>query len=166
LPCDEIRSAIDWALKVDDAETVGWLLTPLLTYWWSRGLLPMTHDLAEKAAALPSAARLAPYASALLLGAQGMAMVVVGQTAEAEPLLARTLETAITLGNARLRPTRCSGWAGPWRTGALVKPASGSTTQRKPSVAPATGGAWRSPCPHAASLPWQPAITPPPRRCT
>ena len=59
---DEIRSAIDWALQVDDAETVGWLLTPLLTYWWSRGLLPMTHDLAEKAAALPSAAGLAPYA--------------------------------------------------------------------------------------------------------
>jgi predicted ATPase len=110
---DEIRSAIDWALKVDDAETVGWLLTPLLTYWWSRGLLPMTHDLAEKAAALPSAARLAPYASALLLGAQGMAMVVVGQTAEAEPLLARTLETATTLGNARLRAYALLGlrWA-------------------------------------------------------
>jgi predicted ATPase len=99
---DEIRSAIDWALTVDDAETVGWLLTPLLTYWWSRGLLPMTHDLAEKAAALPSAAHLSPYASALLLGAQGMAMVVVGRTADAEPLLESTLATATSLGNARL----------------------------------------------------------------
>ena len=78
---DEIRSAIDWAIKVDDAETVGPLLTPLLTYWWSRGLLPMTYDLAEQAAALPSAARLTPYAAALLLCAQGTAMVVVGHPA-------------------------------------------------------------------------------------
>ena len=133
---DEIRSALDWALKVDDAETVGWLLTPLLTYWWSRGLLPMTHDLAEKAAALPSAARLAPYASALLLGAQGMAMVVVGQTAEAEPLLARTLETAITLGNARLRAYALLGLGG-----ALANRNAGEASQRLDDAAEAFRGA-------------------------
>jgi predicted ATPase len=109
---DEIRSAIDWALKVDDAETVGRLLTPLLTYWWSRGLLPMTYDLAEQAAALPSAARLSPYASALLLCAQGTAMVVVGQTAQAEPLLARSLETAITLGDTQLQAYTLLGLGG------------------------------------------------------
>ena len=34
---DEIRSAIDWELQADDAETVGRLLTPLFTYWRSRG---------------------------------------------------------------------------------------------------------------------------------
>src|ERR1700734_394151 len=53
---DEIRSAIDWALQTDDAETVGRLLASLFVYWWSRGPLPMTHELAERAAALPSAA--------------------------------------------------------------------------------------------------------------
>jgi predicted ATPase len=99
---DEIRSAIDWAIAVDDAETVGWLITPLLTYWWSRGLLPMIHDLADHAAALPSAAALAPYGAALLHGAQGMGMAVVGRTAEAQPLLESTLSTATELGNARL----------------------------------------------------------------
>jgi predicted ATPase len=110
---DEIRSAIDWAIKVDDAETVGWLLTPLLTYWWSRGLLPMTHDLAETAAALPSAATLSPYASALLLGAQGMALVVIGRTGDAESPLDSTLNTAIAIGNGRLRAYALLGlgWA-------------------------------------------------------
>jgi len=132
---DEIRSAIDWALKVDDAETVGWLLTPLLTYWWSRGLLPMTHDLAEKAAALPSAARLAPYASALLLGAQGMAMVVVGQTTEAEPLLAHTLKTATTLGNARLRAYALLGLGG-----ALANRSAGEASERLDDAAEAFRG--------------------------
>jgi len=132
---DEIRSAIDWALKVDDAETVGWLLTPLLTYWWSRGLLPMTHDLAEKAAALPSAARLAPYASALLLGAQGMAMVVVGQTTEAEPLLAHTLKTATTLGNARLRAYALLGLGG-----ALANRSAGEASERLDEAAEAFRG--------------------------
>ena len=57
---DEIRSAVDWALQTDDAETVGRLLAPLFIYWWSRGLLPMTSELAEQAAALPSAASMAP----------------------------------------------------------------------------------------------------------
>ena len=32
---DDIRSAVDWALQTDDAETVGRLLTPLFIYWWS-----------------------------------------------------------------------------------------------------------------------------------
>ena len=100
---DEIRSAIDWALQADDAETVGWLLPPLFTYWFSRGLLPMTYDLAKKASALPSASALPPYPAALLLGGLGMSMVMTGRLAEAEPVLRRTLATAITLGNARLR---------------------------------------------------------------
>jgi tetratricopeptide (TPR) repeat protein len=111
-----------------------------LTYWWSRGLLPMTHDLAEKAAALPSAARLAPYASALLLGAQGMALVAVGQTAEAEPLLARTLETATTLGNARLRAYALLGLGG-----ALAQRSAGEAGQRLGDAAEAfraTGDSW------------------------
>ena len=137
---DEIRSAIDWALRADDAETVGRLLTPLLTYWWSRGLLPMTHDLAEQAAALPSAARLAPYAAALLLCARGSAMVVVGQTTQAEPLLARTLETATALGDTRLRAYALLGLGG-----ALAGRGAGEASQRLSDAAEAfraVGDAW------------------------
>jgi predicted ATPase len=122
---DEIRSAIDWAIEVDDAETVGRLLTPLLTYWWSRGLLPMTYDLAERAAALPSAARLTPYAAALLLCAQGTAMVVVGQNARAEPLLTRSLETATSLGDTQLQAYTLLGLGG-----AVVERSTDEASQR------------------------------------
>jgi tetratricopeptide (TPR) repeat protein len=100
----------------------------------------MTHDLAEKAAALPSAARLTPYASALLLGAQGMAMMVVGQSADAEPLLARTLEIATTLGNARLRAYSLLGLGG-----ALAQRSAGEANQRLGDAAEAfrtTGDSW------------------------
>ncbi|MCW2526009.1 MAG: ATPase-like protein, partial [Pseudonocardiales bacterium] len=99
---DEIRSALEEAIAGDDAETVSWLLTPLVTYWWSRGLLPMVHDLAEQAATLPSAAQLNPYAAALLVGARGLGMAVVGRTRDAEPLLESTLKIATEVGNARL----------------------------------------------------------------
>ena len=122
---DEIRSAIDWALRTDDAQTVGLLLTPLFIYWWSRGLLPMTSELAEQAAALPSAASLPPYASALLLGARGISMVMIGRAAEAEPLLRRTLETATSLGDRRLRAYALLGLGG-----ALVRPAVGEACER------------------------------------
>jgi predicted ATPase len=122
---DEIRSAIDWALQTDDAETVGRLLAPLFTYWWSRGLLPMTSELAEQAAALPSAASLPPYASALLLGARGISMVMIGRAAEAEPLLRRTLATATSLGNRRL-----AGYALLGLSGALVSSALGEACER------------------------------------
>jgi predicted ATPase len=109
---DEIRSAIDWALESDDPETVARLLTPLFTYWWSRGLLPMTHELAEKAAALPSASDLPPYVSALLSGAQGMAMVIIGEGSAAEGLLRETAATAAALGNDRLRAYALFGLGG------------------------------------------------------
>jgi predicted ATPase len=121
---DEIRSAIDWALQTDDAETVGRLLAPLFTYWWSRGLLAMTSELAERAAALPSAASLPPYPSALLLGARGISMVMIGRAAEAEPLLRRTVETATSLGNRRLRAYALLGLGG-----ALVRRAVGEAGQ-------------------------------------
>jgi hypothetical protein len=85
----------------------------------------MTNELAEQAAALPSAASLAPYASALLLGAQGISMVMIGRAAEAEPLLRRTLETATSLGNRRLAAYALLGLGG-----ALVGPALGEACQR------------------------------------
>ena len=84
---DDIRSAIDWALRTDDADTVGRLLASLFIYWWSRGLLSMTHELAEQAAALPSAASLPPASTAFLLSARGMSLLMIGRAAEAEPLL-------------------------------------------------------------------------------
>jgi predicted ATPase len=99
---DEILSAMDWALRSDDAGTVGLLVTPLFTYWWSRGLLPMTLEAAHRAAGLPSAGHLTPYASALLLGARGVGMVAVGQMVEAEPFLRATVDAARQLGNVRL----------------------------------------------------------------
>ena len=122
---DEIRSVIDWALQNDDAETVGWLLTSLFIYWWSRGLLPMTHQLAERAAALPSAASLPPSASVFLLGARGMSMLMVGRPAEAEPLLLRALEAAISLGDRWLQAYALLGLGG-----ALVHRAVGEACQR------------------------------------
>jgi predicted ATPase len=137
---DEIRSAIDWALQADDAETVGRLITPLFTYWWSRGLLPMTAELAGRAAALPSAASLPPYASALLLGGRGIAMVMIGRAAEAEPLLRRTVETATALGHRRLRAYALLGLGG-----ALVRRAVGEAGQRLDDAAGAfreLGDSW------------------------
>ncbi len=127
---DEIRSAIDWALQSDDAETVGRLLAPLFTYWWSRGLLPVTSELAEQAAALPSAASLPPYPAALLLGARGISMVMIGRAAEAEPLLRRTLETAASLGNRRLQAYALLGLGG-----ALVLSALGEARERLDAAA-------------------------------
>jgi predicted ATPase len=122
---DEIRSTIDWALQADDAETVSRLLTPLFIYWWSRGLLPVTYELAEEAATLPSAASLPPYASALLLGARGMATVMIGRADQAEPLLARAVEVATQLGNNQLRAYALFGLGG-----ALVHRAVGEACER------------------------------------
>jgi predicted ATPase len=122
---DEIRSAIDWALRTDDAETVGQLLASLFIYWWSRGLLPMTHDLAEQAAALPSAATLPPYASAFLLAARGSSVLMIGRAAEAEPLLLQALAAATALGNRRLQAYTLLSLGG-----ALVRRAPGEACQR------------------------------------
>jgi predicted ATPase len=137
---DELKSAIAWALSVDDAETVGRIITPLFTYWWSRGLLPMTHQMTEKAALLPSAGRLAPYEAALLLGARGMSMVMVGLTEQAEPLLRRTVELSAELGNRRLEAYGLLGLA--W---ALVPSTLGEATKRLDDAADGfreTGDSW------------------------
>jgi predicted ATPase len=122
---DDIRSAIDWALQADDADTVGRLLASLFIYWWSRGLLPMTHELAERAAALPSAASLPPAASVFLLAARGSSLLMIGRAAEAEPLLQRTLEEATVLGNRRLQAYALLSLGG-----ALVHRAVGPACQR------------------------------------
>jgi predicted ATPase len=122
---DEIRSAIDWALRTDDAETVAQLLTSLFIYWWSRGLLPTTHELAEQAAALPSAASLPPHSSAFLLAARGMSALMIGRPTEAEPLMLRALEAANSLEDRRLQAYALLGLGG-----ALVHRAVGEACQR------------------------------------
>jgi predicted ATPase len=109
---DEIFSAMSMALRNDDAGAVGRLLTPLFTYWWSRGLLAATNDYAEKAAALPSAAGLDAYGAALLSGARGMSLITVGRAAEAEVLLTSTLSDATSVGNDRLRAYALLGLGG------------------------------------------------------
>ena len=85
----------------------------------------MTNELAEQAAALPSAASLPPYASAFLLAAQGRSLLMIGRAAEAEPLLQRTLEEATVLGNRRLQAYALLGLGG-----ALVHRAVGEACQR------------------------------------
>jgi predicted ATPase len=122
---DEIRSALDWALRTDDAETIGQLLASLFIYWWSRGLLPMTYELAEQAAALPSAATLPPDASAFLLAARGSSVLMIGRAAEAEPLLLQALQAATALGDRRLQAYTLLSLAG-----ALVHRAIGEACQR------------------------------------
>ena len=122
---DEIRSALDWALRTDDAQTIGQLLASLFIYWWSRGLLPMTYELAEQAAALPSAATLPPDASAFLLAARGSSVLMIGRAAEAEPLLLQALQAAIALGDRGLQAYTLLSLGG-----ALVYRAIGEACQR------------------------------------
>jgi hypothetical protein len=67
-------------------------------------------------------------------------MMVIGQTAEAEPLLAQTLQTATTLGNARLRAYALLGlrWA-------LMARSTDEASQRLNDAAEAfraTGDSW------------------------
>ncbi len=138
---DEIRSSIGWALQTDDAETVGRLLAPLFTYWWSRGLLPMTSELAEQAAAMPSAASLPPYASALLLGARGISMVMIGRAAEAEPLL-RDAGDGDLPGQSPAAGLRTARTGGALVAPALGEAASGWTPPPGLSARSTTGGAW------------------------
>jgi predicted ATPase len=109
---DEILSAMGLALRIDDAAAVAKLITPLFTYWWSRGLLAMTNGFAEKAARLPSAASLDQYDSILLAGGRGIALLMIGRPGEAEPLLQKTLDGATAIGNDRLRAYALLGLGG------------------------------------------------------
>jgi predicted ATPase len=106
---DDVTTMMQWALARDDAETVVRLAAPLFPYWWSRGLLAPMRELADRAAALPSAQRLPGDAAALLLWARGMLRIAVGDTAGAQPLLARLRDAAGALGDRRLRAHALTG---------------------------------------------------------
>jgi hypothetical protein len=87
------------------------LAAPLFPYWWSRGLLAPMRELADQAAALPSAAHLPPDAAALLHWAQGMLRIAVGDVAGARPYLAQLRDATGALGDRRLRAHALTGLA-------------------------------------------------------
>jgi predicted ATPase len=106
---DDLRSMMRWAVANDDAETVVRLAAPLFPYWWSRGLLAPMRELADQAAALPSAASLPADAAALLLWARGMLRIAVGDTAGAQPYLGQLRDATGALGDRRLRAHALAG---------------------------------------------------------
>jgi predicted ATPase len=106
---DDLRSMMRWAIRTDDAETVVRLAAPLFPYWWSSGLLAPMRQLADEAAALPSAAGLPPDAAALLLWARGMLRIAVGDVAAARPYLAQLRDATGELGDQRLRAHALTG---------------------------------------------------------
>jgi predicted ATPase len=105
----DLRRVMTHAIAADDAETVIAISAPLFTYWWSHGQLAEMRDLAEQAAALPSAATLTPHTAALLLWGRGMLHITSGRTVEAQPLLEQLLDAASALGDIRLRAHALAG---------------------------------------------------------
>ena len=108
---DDLLAAAGRALESDDAETVVRLAAPLFPYWWSRGLLLQMSELAEAAAALPSAHRMAMVPRASLLWARGMFRISQGQLAAAEPLLDELRACLEGPGVERLRAFALAGLA-------------------------------------------------------
>ena len=108
---EDVLGAAARAVAADDAETVIRLSAPLFPYWWSRGLLLQLSALAEGAAALPSAAQLAPLPRASLLWARGMFRISQGRLSEAEPLLDELLASLQGPGTERLRAFALAGLA-------------------------------------------------------
>jgi ATP/maltotriose-dependent transcriptional regulator MalT len=98
-------------VDADDAGTVVTIAAPLFPYWWSRGLLLQLSDVAERAAALPSARRLPMLPSASLLWARGMFRISKGQLAEAEPLLEELLGCLRGPGVEQMRAYALAGLA-------------------------------------------------------
>jgi len=106
---EDLLAAASRAVAADDAETVIRIAAPLFPYWWGRGLLLPMSELAESAAALPSARRLTMVPQASLLWARGMFRISQGQLAEAEPLLQELLDCLHGPGVERLRAFALAG---------------------------------------------------------
>jgi predicted ATPase len=105
----DLLNVMHHAVELDDAQTVVAMSAPLFTYWWSHGQLGQMRELAEQAAALPSAAQLSPQASALMLWGRGMFRISAGQSADAQPFLEQLLQAADALGDVRLRAHALAG---------------------------------------------------------
>ncbi|WP_158579843.1 ATP-binding protein [Geodermatophilus marinus] len=90
----DLQAALLWAIEHDRAELAVRLTAPLARWWWARGLLAPMAELAERTAALPSAARLPPDLAGHLQWARGAMRVAQGRPAEARPLLDALVTTA------------------------------------------------------------------------
>jgi predicted ATPase len=108
---EDLLAATARAVAADDAETVVRIAAPLFPYWWGRGLLLPMSELAESAAALPSAQRLTAVPRASLLWARGMFRISQGQLGAAEPLLDQLLDGLHGPGVERLRAFALAGLA-------------------------------------------------------
>jgi predicted ATPase len=97
-----LRSGVDWALEQDDAVLAVRLTAPLTRYWWVRGLLGQMLDVAERVAALPSAAALPVREAALLTWTRGTIRIALGRTAEAAPMLEEVVRATRARGDQRL----------------------------------------------------------------
>jgi predicted ATPase len=95
---ETLSSGVEWALASDDAALAVRLTAPLARYWWTRGLLGQMLDVAERTAALPSAAGLPPREGALLTWTRGTIRVALGRAGEAVPLLEEVVAAARTQG--------------------------------------------------------------------
>ncbi|MBB3085116.1 DUF4062 domain-containing protein [Geodermatophilus sabuli] len=107
----DLQAALRWAVDGDHAELAVRLTAPLARWWWARGLLPDMAVLAERTAALPSAARLPPEAAGRLLWARAATRVALGRVAEARPLLERLVADARGHGDAWLLGHALNGLA-------------------------------------------------------
>ncbi|HVN13987.1 MAG TPA: DUF4062 domain-containing protein [Kineosporiaceae bacterium] len=99
---DTLRAVVGWAVDQDDAALAVRLTAPLTRYWWSRGRLQQMLAVAERTAALPSAAHLPDAEAAQLLWARGTIRVATGRSAEAVPMLERLVTMTRGSGEKRL----------------------------------------------------------------
>ncbi|SNS19404.1 Predicted ATPase [Geodermatophilus pulveris] len=90
----DLQAALRWAVDTDRAELAVRLAAPLARWWWARGLLAPMAELAERTAALPSAASLPADLAGRLLWARGAMRVTTGSPAAATPLLERVVADA------------------------------------------------------------------------
>ena len=79
------------------------ITAPAYQYWWRHGLLREMLDVAERTAALPSAAGLPPRSSTLLLWTRGTIRIALGRTPEAVPMLQQAAEAAKSLDDDWIR---------------------------------------------------------------
>ncbi|MGY1660788.1 ATP-binding protein [Geodermatophilus sp. SYSU D00705] len=98
----DLQAALRWAVDGDRAELAVRLTAPLARWWWARGLLVDMAELAERTAALPSAAHLARGPAGRLLWARAATRIALGRVPEARPLMERLVADARAHGDAWL----------------------------------------------------------------
>jgi tetratricopeptide (TPR) repeat protein len=89
---DNLRAVVEWSVESNQAESALRLVGAMLWFWFSNGSSREGHDLALKALALPSEARLINY-RARALNTAGLMQCFLGDTASAR----RSLEEALAI---------------------------------------------------------------------